>query len=231
MLYVLEGNKTKTRARLDTLLKTLLAKKPDAEIFEYVPETLKDDKLKELIESRGLFNDKYIVVLKNLLEEKAFNKYLIEQLSSIKESPNIFFLVEEKISAPILKQLKKHAETIETHKDSAVKGTGKDYSIFSITNALEGGPLKSWVEYQKALRRGVDPNETLGILFWFFKNLNIVQKNTLSESGLQPFVYKKAKGALQKISFPKKTMSKILNIYHERNDVEERVEEILLDIK
>jgi DNA polymerase III delta subunit len=219
MIYLVHGNDGGlVKDKLHGLLKALAIKKPNAEVFRVTLDNWSEGQLNELVESQGLFEHKYIVVLDSIFADKAATEILIDRLADLKKSDNVFIVVEGKIDAAKLTKLSKHAEKVwkADAKETAPK---KAFNVFAITDALGRRDRKSlWAMYHSALFNGSEPEELHGLLFWQIKSLLIAaQSKSAEEAGQKPFVWSKAKGFLQNFTPEelKGASSSLVDIYHD----------------
>ena len=125
--------------------------------------------------SQGLFSQKYTTVLDNVFENKEIKSYVLDRLKEMKESEQIFLLLESSIDSVSLKKIEKYAEKVqEFEKKEVVK---KDNSIFSIGDGLTKDKKKLWVTFIDFLNKGIEVEEIHGILFWQIKNMLIASKS------------------------------------------------------
>ncbi len=216
MIYVFHGTDAlKLRSKVRDLVSSLLKKKPDALHMRVTESEWNETILPETIGSQGLFSEKFIVQLDNLLDTDA-KEAIVESLADIKSSQNIFVLVENEIDAKTLKQLEKYAEKVQEFASAVVEE--KEPTLFALADAFGRRDKKMlWVEYQKAREREVASEEIHGMLFWQLKSMLIAGRTNATESGLKPFVYNKSKQfsknfkpeELQKIS------GQLVSMYHD----------------
>lgn len=218
MIYLVHGNDNNlVRDKLHGLLRALSIKKPNAEVFRITSEDWAKEKIDELMESQGLFERKYIVVLDYLLGNKEAAEVLFSKLAELKSSENVFVIVEGAIDAAKLTKLGKVAE--KTWKaDSKETTAKKSFNVFSLTDALGRRDKKNlWALYHKAILTGSEPEELHGLLLWQVKNLLIAsQSGSAEEAGQKPFVWMKAQGFLKNFTEEdlKKSSASLVDIYH-----------------
>ena len=219
----------------------LLKKKPDAAFFRLTAESWNQASFEEYLAGQGLFNDKYIVFLDNILEETSIKDYILEKLPEISKSANIFIWLERKVAKPVADKIKKSAEkaqefleTSESGRDFSVEGglpapsearqAGKTFSlgefnIFSLADAFGRRDKKNlWTLYQKAIMREIPAEEISGVLFWQLKSMILAEKSkNADEAGIKPFVYSKAKAFARnyKEDELKNISSELVSIYHD----------------
>tara|TARA_Y100000310_G_scaffold122869_2_gene121624 strand:+ start:17506 stop:18222 length:717 start_codon:yes stop_codon:yes gene_type:complete len=219
MIYLLYGTDTvNARKKLRALLDSLFAKKKDASLIRVDCENFDSSRLVELIHGQGLFEQKQIVVLDSVLEDKEVKDAVLSELKSIADSKNIFVFVEGVIDKKTLSKFEKKAEKVQEFvaKDTVVK---KKFDIFSLTSALgQRDRRKLWVLYQKARMHDVSSEEIHGILFWQIKSMLLAcsSKDTQT-SGLNPFVFKKSSSFLKNYSKQEieNLSSKLVTLYHD----------------
>lgn len=237
MLYLLHGtNFKKSREKLHSMTDSLLKKKPDASFFKLDASNFSESQLDELVGGQGLFEQKYIVQMDGLLEYAKTKDFVVDRIDEIAKSENIFILIEENITKPVLKKIEKVAQKIQEFSSFAKamenKGGGRkfsvvgggeldlaDFNIFDLADAFGKRDKKNlWVLYQKAKMRNIPDEEIHGILNWQLKSILIASKSkSVNDSGLKPFVYNKSlkfsknfeEGELEKLS------SKLISIYHD----------------
>jgi DNA polymerase III delta subunit len=193
MLYVIYGIDThKARKKLHELLDLAQKKRPGAELFKITSENWSDGQFDELLVSQGLFESKYTVVLDNLFEKKDYKTYILERLAGLRDSEQVFLMLESGIDAVTLKKLTKEAKQVQEFAKPEGK---KDFgNIFSVADGLRDKDKKNlWVSYIVALDKGFAPEEIHGVFFWQVKNMILASRAESSqETGLSPYVYKNA---------------------------------------
>ncbi len=193
MLYVIYGTDThKARAKLHDLLDLAKKKRPEAELFKLTTENWSEGQFDELLVAQGLFEQKYTTVLDNLFEKKDLKNYVMDRLEEMKESEQIFLMLESSIDAASLKKLEKFSEKVQEFEKKEDKKS--NINIFSITDGLvQKDKKKLWISYIDLLGKGAVAEEVHGILFWQVKNMILASRaGSAGETGLSPFVYKNA---------------------------------------
>lgn len=172
MLYLFHGTDTqKAREKARALIDALQKKKPDASYFKQTTDTLDEAVLEELTQSQGLFERKFIVYMDGILEEAEKKELLLSKLEPIKESDNIFVLLEKKIDAKSKKLFEKWAEKIQVY-DEAEKKKPDGFNIFDMTYALSSGDIpKAWALFNEARRKEMRGEEIHGVLWWHSKKM------------------------------------------------------------
>jgi DNA polymerase III delta subunit len=241
MLYLLYGtNPEKSRAKLHELVESLLKKKPDASHLRITDENFSEANLEELISSPGLFASKTIVEVDNAFRNKEAKPVILEKLKDIKESENIFVMLEGELLKLDVKKFEKYAEKVQefgTKGEEDVKER-KDFNIFSLTDALGRKDKKQlWVLYTKAKRKNIADEEIHGILFWQIKAIFLAARmKSASEAGLNPFVFQKSQGFLKNYSKHEvhEVSSKLVSIYHDArrgiHDMGSALEKFILEM-
>ncbi len=219
MIYLIYGNNSdKAREKVRSLVDAQIAKKPDALHFRINSQNWANTNLEELIQSQGLFVNKYIVVFDHLLRDKEAGEILISSLLELGESEHIFIFLEGELTKEILKKVEKRAEKVQEI-SQAEKQSVKEFNIFVLTDALGMKNKKDlWVLYQRAIEEGSEPEEIHGILFWQVKAmLASLNASSPEEAGLKPFVYQKSSRFAK--NFKKEELhamaSRLVEIYHD----------------
>jgi DNA polymerase III delta subunit len=171
MIYLYQGEDiNKARVKANELLNSLQKKRPDASVFKINSENFDYSRLQEYIESQGLFSNKYIVFLDRLCEIKDIKEILLEKLDEIKESENIFIILEGKLDKATLSKIEKKSE--KTLKFEIEEEEKKEYNAFALANAFGNKNKKdAWVLYRESIDRGEAPEALHGMIFWKVKSL------------------------------------------------------------
>jgi len=192
MIYFLYGTDTyKSRKKLHEFLDVAAKKRPDAEVFKLDSENWSEAQFQEFLVAKGLFSQKYTVVLDNLLDKKEIKEVLLEKFKEMSESEHIFFWIEAKADAAVLKKIEKHAKQVQKFDSQQKK---KEANIFSITDGLLAKDKKKlWISFIDFLSVGTPVEEIHGIFFWQVKNMILVSREkSQSNTGLAPFSYSNA---------------------------------------
>ncbi|HVT75152.1 MAG TPA: hypothetical protein VHD69_01885 [Candidatus Paceibacterota bacterium] len=238
MLYVIYGTDIeRAREKSHALFEALKAKKPDAAAGIMRADEVTPEKIEELTQTQGLFENKQILFMDRTLEIPDIRNVMIDKIEAIRESPNIFIFFEGKLTKEILKKLEKRAEKI-TEYEAAEGPAKKEGSFFALADALGARDKKKlWMLLREALDEDAAPEEIHGILFWQAKSLALAAKtSSVTEAGLNPFVYGKAKryAANFKEGEIETLLSKLVHLYHRAHrgqiDFAVELEKLALDI-
>jgi DNA polymerase III delta subunit len=172
----------------------------------------------ELAGGTSLFGTPAASVLDTLSEDPEAFEALIEALPLLAESPRAFVVIESALFAPLKKQFQKHAVLCEEY--AAEKK--ERFNTFALTDALLARDKKAlWLLFMDAVRAGISYEEIIGLLMWQLKTLRLAARTThAEEAGLKPFVYSKAKRALQTFTTSEiDTHARtLLALYHEGHE-------------
>jgi len=193
MLYVIHGTDvSKARSALHKMVDALVAKKPDAAVVpvEGITE-FGAEELEGYIAGQGLFEKNFIVVFDHILKSEEATEQIQALLPAIAESSNVFLILEEKISAPVLNNLQKQAAKVVSFEKPEEKQT---FNIFSLADALGKRDRKAlWVTYQKAKLAGLPDEQMHGTLLWQVRSMLLARASRdAKEAGLAPFVFSKS---------------------------------------
>lgn len=171
MLYVFHGSdiaKSANKARV--LVASLRTKRPDAAFIEIIADQWNQSSIEGHIGGQGLFSSKYIVFLNRVMENDEAKEALLDLVSSMNESANIFILLEGKLNAELKRAVEKDAEKIvltDVIEKSAAK---EEFNIFALGDAMEKRDgIKAWRLYRAAIDSGIAPENIVGTLFWQVK--------------------------------------------------------------
>ncbi|MFA5841648.1 MAG: hypothetical protein WC835_01630 [Candidatus Paceibacterota bacterium] len=221
MLYVLYGDDFSKRARkLDEMVQFFLTKKPNTSFAKINTETFPNYSLDELALDRGLFENKCVVVLDGIFENKETKEIILKKLSALGESDNVFVINERSLGKGDIAALTKHSEKTQEFllKEKAAR---PEFNIFSLSDAIGARDKKrAWTLYLRALENGLEPEEIHGTIFWQVKNMALVKdakQPTAESTGLKPFVLSKAKSSSN--NYSKKELqdfsSRLVSLYHD----------------
>lgn len=224
MFYFLHGeDKDKARKKAHELIDSLIKKRPNASFFKVDSENFSLGKLEEMIGGQGLFENKQIVFLDNVLEDKETKSGILDKIKDIAKSPNAFVFLEGKTDKATVGKMDKSAEKVQEFgagKNSVQdKKSAEKFNVFSLTDVFGRRDRKNlWTLYQEALSRDVAPEEIHGILFWQLKSMIVASKSeNAQESGLNPYVFQKSKSFGRNFSEEemKKLSSALVSVYHD----------------
>ncbi len=229
MLYIITGNDIdKGRAKLTALRATLEKKRPDAAVFVTDDESFDVSRMAELIGGQGLFDEKYIVILDRVLAHPEAADFLTKHAEAIAETAHVFVLYAEKIDAKTKKKLEKHAQDVfvyEKKKDVAAETHDEygamcaAYNPFHLADAVAARDKKrAWTLLEQASLCELPMEEIHGIVAWQVRAILAASRvKSAEEAGLKPFVYGKAKRAVEKFSDTDLTAlsSSLVSVYHE----------------
>ena len=196
MLYLLHGtDREKILNEVKKLQEMLLKKRPDSILEKFHSERWSVGEIEEYARSEGLFGNKYIIILDSLFSLEEGSEKLFEILELLKDSPNIFFVLESKLDKKTLSKIDKFAERVTEYSLPAADKEYAKFSIFSLADALGARDKKNaWILYQKAKVSGLEDEQIHGTLLWQVRSMRAASKsNSPAEAGLSPFVYQKSK--------------------------------------
>ena len=244
MIYFIYGTDIDAaRAKARALVDSLLAKKPDASFVHLNSENV-DIRFDEYTQSQGLFEQKYIVFLDRIGEQKAIREQLVDNLGTIATSPNIFIILEGKIDKATATKISKKAEkTQEFEKKADAAGASGRFSssapsVFALADALGSRDRKKlWVLYREQIDGGTSPEEIHGTLFWQVKSMLLAARTkSATESGLSPYVHSKSAAFAHNFSPAELTtlLDSLISVSHDarrgKHELETALETLLLNI-
>lgn len=237
MLYVFHGEDIKSATeKARKLVSSLRAKKPDAAYVEIDSDNWNPAVLESHLGGQGLFSNKYIVFLNRVCEKAEITESLSGFIPAMKESSNIFIMLESKLNADMTKLVDRYAEkTVESTMKTALKKN--EFNVFDLAEAFGNkDAVKAWILYRKAMKLGIEAESIAGTLFWQTKSIWISKDaSSAIKAGLSPFVFSKAKRMSEKYKKGEieGVTRAIISVYHESHrgnmDFELGLEKIILN--
>ncbi|MDE2188286.1 MAG: hypothetical protein KGJ35_00950 [Patescibacteria group bacterium] len=238
MIYLLHGaDTTKSRAKMHELSDSLKKKKPDAAYFKMDAEHWNQAELEEYCGGQGLFENKFIIVLDHLLDDEEISPVLFDQIEVIAASPNVFIILEGKLTKDILKKFEKHAEKIqefeETTAQKAAAAKAKErFNVFLLAEALGKRDRKNlWVLYRRALEEEIAPEEIHGTLFWQAKSIALARTaKSAKEAGMKDFPFNRAKSYAANFS-PEESANLLTRLIRMSHDSRRGLSDLALNLE
>jgi DNA polymerase III delta subunit len=238
MIYFLYGDTMTAGSKAQNLVKDLLKKRPDASYVKIDEENFSLALLDDCIFGRGLFEQRYIVFMKEILERKDEGPQVLERLEEISKSPNIFIILEKKLDKKSIDKIKALSQKTQEFKTPPKSSAKDSFNVFQIADAFGRGDKKqTWVLFNKARSKNFSGEEIHGILFWQVKSMLLsAQATSPVEAGLSPYVYKKSKDFLKNYTVEdlQSLSSRLVSVYHESrrggDDINVALEKIILDL-
>ncbi len=192
MLYVFHGADTRTVAdRAHRLVAELREKHPGAQLFTFEGPLDSAGALDELVEARGLFVERHVVVIREPFADAASRDLTLARLERFAASDHLFVLTEGKVLVAEKRELERHATTIEECGGGGRKP--QDFNVFALADALAVRDRRGlWVAYRAARRAGVEPENLCGTLHWALRSLLAAQHAPCAtDAGMKDFTYGK----------------------------------------
>lgn len=246
MLYVFQGTDIgKGRDKAGALVTSLRTKRPDATFVPIDADNWSASLVEEHIGGQGLFSNKYIVFLDRVTENRIAKEELVDLVPAMKDSANIFIVLEAKVLVDLKKTFDKYAEKVlvcdekDTNKNSSKAKKTEEFNIFALADAVGArDPLKSWMIYRQAVDGGLEPENIIGTLFWQAKSMVLSRNSTNAvEAGLSPFVFSKSRRYASNYSEGELSefLKQLTVIYHDGHrgikNIELAVERLLLGLR
>lgn len=214
MLYLFYGTDV-TGARREAFTAMHELSGAGGEVRTITSEDFSESLLSDALGATSLFRTHEVVLIDTLSDDPEAYTVLLDFLPTLKESENVFCVIETKLNAKDRVLFEKNAKKMT---ESVLKAT-KEYNPFALSDALLERDKKTlWILLQEAWRRGTTNEEIIGTLFWQLKMLRLAeQTRSAEEAGQKPFVYEKAKRALKKFKDGEleNISHDLLMLYHE----------------
>ncbi len=220
MLYIFHGSNTSASGdKARSLCNSLKVKRPDAAFVEITADNWNPTIIEEHLGGQGLFSNKYIIFLNHLAEKSEIEEKLIEFLSAMKESANIFIVSEGKIKIELKKAFDQNGDKVVVTDEAKKNFFAQEFNIFSLADATgERNRFKAWSIYRQAMEKDLEAESIIGTIFWQVKSMAVAyDSKSASESGLSPFVYSKSKKYCANYSKDElhKLLSDVIVLYHD----------------
>ena len=205
MLYIFYGNDIKkVLGASQKLIEGLKAKREFAQVFYFYPDNFNKENLETQQSAQGLFFDKHIFVFKNFIEaKKDIKDYVLNNLEKFILSNHLYIVLENDIDNKYLDKiknikdinLKEYSAKIVLKEDSSTKLFNLAALIMK-NNKTAQDKISIITQIDEMKKSGTAPEEFFGILWWRYKKY---------------------------ASHDKKSMKKLLDIYHDGHGGEEEM--------
>ena len=173
MLYLFYGSDVSTAGlKARALVASLQTKRPEATLIKIEADNWDEALLRSQLGGQGLFSSKYIVWLDRVSEKTEAKEALAELAPLMRDSENIFVMLEGKLLAALKKSLEGAATKTVVCDEKKAAPAEDSFAAFAIANALaRGDNFKAWQAYRQAVDAGTASENIIGILFWKAKTL------------------------------------------------------------
>ncbi len=238
MIFFFGGtDRDKAIKKSSAFLVALQKKRPDAEVLRVSELNWTPAVFEELVQSQGLFEQKVIVVAKDLFENKENALWIVENIESLKDSTNAFLFSDGALDAKTKKVIEKASQTFEyselaKENPFAKKDRGNAFALSDAVGARNA--RRAWSLFCE-IKDDLAPEEIHGTLWWQLKSMYTAGvSKSIEESKLNPFVYKKS------ISFAKNyskeelgdLFTKFIKMYHDAHrgqvDLTDEIEKAII---
>jgi len=171
MLYVFYGTDTnKVADEANRIVAALRAKRPDALVYTFDAANFEGVILDELVNARGLFVEKHVVLLKGVFEKADTSDMVLARVEQCAGSENIFVLAEGALPVAHKRALEPHATKMVEHKRPAQ--ARRQFDECGLVAALKKRSRRHlWEAYLRARRAGDGPEAIAGLLHWGVKDM------------------------------------------------------------
>jgi hypothetical protein len=236
MLFVYHGQDVASRKQAtEKLRSSLLKKRPEAEVFEIDTDEFSPGDIKELVSSRGLFEDKYVVFLFHVLTTEEGEQVILEQAKDLAAAEHVFVLIEDDIDKKSLKRLKKHTEALQ---EFTAGPAASEYKPFPLSDAYGKRAKKpAWLELQAGIAAGQRAESLHGVLAWQTRLMLLAMEcDSAKEAGVSAYPFKKARGFSKNFSRDEleDNFRRLVQSYHEAHrgqyKLTDALEQFLLEL-
>ena len=212
LLYV-GNNASKRSLASSAMIDVLKQKRVGAEHLHFDDISFSPSRFLETIDGMGLFEQKSVVILRYVLEDKAHRDLVLSKLDQLQSSDNAYIFIERSLHSAHIKKFEAVAHTVE--KFPLPKK--QEFNTFTLTDMLlKKDKKRLWLSYHEALRNNRSNEEIHGLFVWQLRVLLMTYTFGQKNSGLKPFVFNKSKRA-QSVWSREKTEDSLfglVNDYH-----------------
>lgn len=167
MIYLFTGEDSQKKiASYENLLSTLKGE----EVFHITRKEWDPMQIESFYSGAGLFYGRSAIVLSGILEKEDARSFVLERLSLLAKSNNLFIFLEGKLGKPIIDEFKKARAQIEVFERP--KEYKEKFNSFALADALGSqSKFQLWLLFREAMKNGVALEELSGILFWKVKTM------------------------------------------------------------
>lgn len=185
MIYSFVGSdREKIRAHVTAWIAAARKKEPNLTYIRMTGDSFNEALFQESLEGQSLFAKKILIALDEVLTEHD----LEGAFQAMKESENVFVIIETKIASKIRDSLQQLSERQFHFERKDGKGTE---DIFAVGNALARRDAKGvWVAYQEARFRDDPPQQVFGIVHAKIRKLLREGSRHYSRDELEKLSYK-----------------------------------------
>ncbi|MFM2374684.1 MAG: hypothetical protein RLZZ234_679 [Candidatus Parcubacteria bacterium] len=214
MLHVFSGaDVIETRKRALAFVTTVAD--AGSAVRTVLPEQYADGAIRGVSQSASLFGGTECVVFDGVCEDEGAHAELIASAELLAASPHTIVVIEGKLLAPDVKELRAYAETwFESKASETVR-----FNPFSMADALAKKDKKTlWLLLIRAREAGLAPEEIIGTLFWQLKAMRLAKLvGSAAEADMKDFPFNKAKSAARNFTTEDlaSLSSSLVALYHE----------------
>jgi DNA polymerase III delta subunit len=171
VIYLFHGSDAeKVRTKAFAWAAAARAKAPDAPYIRLSADAITPEALDEVVQSRGLFFSKMLVLLDDPFSLAEAGELVLEKLQLLRDSQNPIAILAPKLLPARAKKLEAAAEKVFSIQAVQAKpARGFNGALVNALAARNGTAL--WKELQKAQRQGDAPEMLHGLLHWKARDL------------------------------------------------------------
>lgn len=244
MYYLFHGKDvSKSRAKLQATILSFSKKNPHSNILRVSEGDFNESQFLEFFGGQSLFSDKLLIICDDILKNDDAREFILENLTELKNSPNVFIILEDELKKAEFEEIGKNSEKVFNF-DLEKKEIKKEFNIFLISDAFgEKNKKKLWIVFNKAKRNGMVAEEIFWKIVWQAKNILLAYTaeregdSSLAKLKISPFVLSKSKKYAKnfKESELKDIYSELVSLYHESRrqslDFDLALESFILNLK
>ena len=179
------------------------------------PTSYQSGQLADALGATSLFGGVEVYLIDNPTTSVDLQTDITDKVLEMSESPNVFIILADSLSANLKKIYTKHATNLEEF----TLTKPEPFNPFLLADALlDRNRRRLWVLLQEAVANGRTAEEIVNILWWQLKILRLAEITTnATTAGVKDYPYNKAKRALTKFKTGEvsRLTHSLLVLYHE----------------
>ncbi len=218
MITVLVGSDVAARKKRLAILQATLQKEC-SDVRTITDIDFNGDELRSLAGSTSLFGGTFGIILNSIADNADRREELLALLPALSESAHRFVISENALPALFMKKVAALKITAEEFEPKFKAKKEEVFNTFLLSDAIYDRKRSlAWPLYREAISLGLESRELHSKIFWAVKTMLIAHSSkTAGESGLNPFVYQKAKkGSVNYTEYElKKMLTDLSELFHE----------------
>lgn len=172
MIYLFHGSDIeKARAKAFEWVAKARAKEPNLAYVRLAREELTDAALEDAALSGGLFVSRLLILIDDPFQEGESPDIIEEHLDSLAASDNAIIILAPKLAAAKTKKLASKAKMTYKYDAPPSREQARGFNANLVNALAKRSRERLWLEINRALRAGDEPQQIHGLLHWKARDL------------------------------------------------------------